>query len=85
MLTKVLGDQPGTVEVRFELAWPDGATRAAVAGEFNGWSTTADPMWPGDDGVFRASVVLEMGRATASGTCSTASAGSTPGTPTSTR
>jgi 1,4-alpha-glucan branching enzyme len=62
MLTKVLGDRAGTVEVRFELAWPDGATRAAVAGEFNGWSTTANPMWRGDDGVFRAIVVVEMGR-----------------------
>ena len=62
MLTKVPGNDPGTFEVRFEVLWPDGAMRAAVAGEFNDWSTTANPMWRGEDGAFRAIVILEMGR-----------------------
>jgi 1,4-alpha-glucan branching enzyme len=61
MLRKVLGDKLGTVEVTFELT-PAVADSAAVVGDFNGWSIEADPMERGDDGSFRRTIQLELGR-----------------------
>ncbi len=62
---------PSSVEVR---ALPSGAfdclfsyqpasavTRVNLAGDFNGWSTSATPMSRGDDGVWRASMQLAAG------------------------
>jgi len=48
--------------VTFELTPSVLAESAAVAGEFNGWSTDANPMERGEDGVFRATLELEVGR-----------------------
>ena len=63
--------RPASVEVR---ARPDGAfdcvfayhpvspvSRVNLAGDFNGWNTTASPMSRGDDGVWRASATLQPG------------------------
>lgn len=36
-------------------------TRVALAGAFNGWSSTSDPMEKGDDGVFRITHPIEPG------------------------
>jgi 1,4-alpha-glucan branching enzyme len=62
MLKKVPGDKLGTVEVTFELTPDVAADSAAVVGDFNGWSVDADPMERGDDGGFRRTIVLEVGR-----------------------
>ena len=62
MLKKVRGDRLGTVEVTFELTPGVAARSAAVVGEFNEWSVDANPMQRGDDGVFRATVEMELGR-----------------------
>jgi hypothetical protein len=51
----------GRVEVTFRLPQREGIASAAVAGDFNDWSTTADPMEPGDD-AFVARIKLEPGR-----------------------
>ena len=61
MLRKMLGDELGTADVTFELHWTDGAERAAVAGEFNGWSPEANPMDRDGDGTFRTTIRLELG------------------------
>lgn len=57
---KANGD--GLVEVTFRLPDAGGATSASVVGEFNDWSTTANPMQPDGDG-FATSVRLPAGRA----------------------
>ncbi len=46
-------------EFSFQPARP--ATRVNLAGDFNGWSTTATPMSRSDDGVWRVSVLLAAG------------------------
>jgi 1,4-alpha-glucan branching enzyme len=62
MLKKVRGDRLGTVEVTFELTRSVVAESAAVVGEFNKWSVEANPMERGDDGGFRTTIELEVGR-----------------------
>jgi 1,4-alpha-glucan branching enzyme len=62
MLKKVLGEKLGTVEVTFELTPAVVAGSAAVVGDFNDWSVDADPMERGDDGAFRRTIELELGR-----------------------
>jgi 1,4-alpha-glucan branching enzyme len=62
MLQKVPGDELGTVCVTFELDGEVVADSAAVAGDFNDWSPQDGVLDRGDDGVFRRTVVLEVGR-----------------------
>jgi 1,4-alpha-glucan branching enzyme len=61
-LRKRPGATPGTVEVTFELPSTVDATEVAIVGEFNDWSPDALRVTRGDDGAFRATVVLEAGR-----------------------
>jgi len=49
------------VTATFRLPRIDGAERAHVVGEFNDWSTTANPMRRDDDG-FTTEIKLEPGR-----------------------
>jgi 1,4-alpha-glucan branching enzyme len=53
----------GTASVTFTLDPPVGAQTAAVCGEWNGWSPTADVMRRDADGGFSVTVELEVGRA----------------------
>jgi 1,4-alpha-glucan branching enzyme len=62
MLKKVRGDRLGTIQVTFELMPSVLAESAAVVGEFNGWSVEANPMERGDDGAFRTTIQLDVGR-----------------------
>ena len=54
----------GTVPCKFKYTPSAGATLTSVtvAGDFNGWSTTATPLAEGDDGVHSARVNLTVGR-----------------------
>ena len=54
-------DAAGTVTITFRLPGVADAERINVVGEFNRWSTVADPMERGDDG-FVASISLPVGR-----------------------
>lgn len=54
-------DMAGTVTVTFRLPAVVNAERINVVGEFNRWSTVADPMERGEDG-FVASISLPVGR-----------------------
>ena len=56
------GNGDGSVWITFRLPDGNGATRASVVGEFNEWSTTADPMEPDGEG-FVARLRLRRGRA----------------------
>lgn len=49
------------VTVTFHLPFRNGATRASVVGEFNDWSSDANPMEPDGEG-FRARVRIAPGR-----------------------
>lgn len=62
MSTTVEDAGDGTVLVTFRLQHSVDGTRAALVGEFNGWSTSATPMERTDDG-FACQVRLEPGRA----------------------
>ena len=53
----------GTASVTFTLAPSVGAQTAAVCGEWNDWSPTADVMRRDADGGFSVTVELEVGRA----------------------
>ncbi len=55
------GDGNGAVLATFRLPVANGAQRVCVVGEFNDWSTTANPMEPTGDG-FVAVIPLEAGR-----------------------
>jgi hypothetical protein len=59
-------DQPspptGTVDVTFRVPAAVAAHSAHVCGEFNDWSTTADPMDPQVDGSFELTRALPVGR-----------------------
>jgi 1,4-alpha-glucan branching enzyme len=48
-------------EVTFRLDAPF-ASQVFLAGEFNDWSPTAEPMGKGDDGIWRVTVQLDPGR-----------------------
>jgi hypothetical protein len=52
----------GRVDVGFRLPAAVNAHSAHVCGEFNGWSTTADPMDRLDDGSFELTRALRVGR-----------------------
>jgi 1,4-alpha-glucan branching enzyme len=62
VITKVLGDEAGTVAITFDLDPGVAADAVAVAGDFNGWSIDANPMARRPDGSFHTTVVLELGR-----------------------
>jgi DNA end-binding protein Ku len=62
MLTKVPGDEPGTVQVTFSVLSRVDAERVAVVGDFNGWSPDRDLLAPADNGSFSRTVELEVGR-----------------------
>jgi 1,4-alpha-glucan branching enzyme len=62
VIKKVPGDELGTVEVTFEVDGEIAAEHVAVAGDFNDWSPAAGPMSRDADGVFRRTVILEVGR-----------------------
>ena len=51
----------GTVLITFRVPRAADAERISVVGEFNDWSTVANPMEPGEDG-FVAEVSLLVGR-----------------------
>jgi 1,4-alpha-glucan branching enzyme len=51
-----------TVRVRFELPAAVTATTAAVCGDFNDWSPTANPLTRLDDGRFECVLELPSGR-----------------------
>ena len=53
----------GTASVTFTLSPSVGAQTAAVCGEWNGWSLSADVMCRDADGGFSVTVELEAGRA----------------------
>lgn len=61
-LAKVVDRERGTVEVTFELPASVTAERVVVVGDFNDWSTDANPLTRDADGVFRTSITLPMGR-----------------------
>jgi hypothetical protein len=62
MLTKVPGDELGTVKVTFSVPSRIGAASVAVVGDFNGWSPDRDLLAPADDGALSRTVELEVGR-----------------------
>lgn len=62
MLTKNWNPQTGRFEVTFDLPAELDIEQAAVVGEFNDWSETANPMSTGDDGRWSATVSLEPSR-----------------------
>ena len=53
---------PAAVPHTFRFAPDPAATAVVVAGDFNGWSTTANPLARGDDGTFTATVDLSVGK-----------------------
>lgn len=53
--------EPPTVLVTFELSAGAGASSSHLCGEFNDWSTTAQPMSPCDDGGFSTTIPLQAG------------------------
>lgn len=59
MLTKTWNPQTGRFDVTFDLPAELEIEQAAVVGEFNDWSETADPMSPADDGRWAATVSLD--------------------------
>lgn len=62
MLTKNWNPETGRFDVTFDLPAELDIERAAVVGEFNGWSETADPMETGAEGRWSATVSLEPSR-----------------------
>lgn len=63
MLEKQYNEARQACTVTFTL--PEGiqAERACLVGEFNDWNATATPMTRGADGIYRATLDLEPGRA----------------------
>lgn len=51
-----------TVQVTFEIPPADGTRVAAVCGDFNDWSETANPLTRLEDGRFRTTLELPAGR-----------------------
>lgn len=62
MLTKNWNQKTGRFDVTFDLPAELDIEQAAVVGEFNDWSETADPMSKGKDGSWSATVSLEPSR-----------------------
>ena len=62
MLTKNWNTKTGRFDVTFDLPAELDIEQAAVVGEFNDWSETADPMSKGADGSWSATVSLEPSR-----------------------
>lgn len=62
MLTKNWNPQTGRYEVTFDLPAELDIEQAAVVGEFNDWSETANPMSTDHDGRWTARVALEPNR-----------------------
>lgn len=63
MLTKNWNAQTGRFDVTFDLPAELDIEQAAVVGEFNDWSETADPMSQDEDGRWTATISLEPSRA----------------------
>lgn len=59
MLTKNWNPKTGRFDVTFDLPADLDIEQAAVVGEFNDWSETADPMSKGSDGSWSATLSLE--------------------------
>jgi len=55
------GSKNGTVIVTFDLPAAVEADEIALCGDFNNWSTTANPLKRAKSGVWRASVPLQTG------------------------
>lgn len=51
---------PTTKKTTFKIKLPD-ATAVAIAGDFNAWSTQANPMKKGKDGVWKIDLALKAG------------------------
>ncbi len=62
MLTKNWNPQTGRFDVTFDLPAELDIEQAAVVGEFNDWSESADPMSKRDDGCWSATISLEPSR-----------------------
>ena len=62
MLTKNWNAKTGRFDVTFDLPAELDIEQAAVVGEFNDWSETADPMSKGADGSWSATISLEPSR-----------------------
>jgi 1,4-alpha-glucan branching enzyme len=62
VIKKIRGAEPSTVAITFELDPGVAAQTVAVAGDFNDWSTDANPMERRPDGSFFVTVVVELGR-----------------------
>ncbi len=62
MLTKNWNPKTGRFDVTFDLPAELDIEQAAVVGEFNDWSETADPMAQRSDGSWSATASLEAGR-----------------------
>ena len=62
MLTKNWNPKTGRFDVTFDLPAELDIEQAAVVGEFNDWSESADPMTKGGDGRWSATVSLEPSR-----------------------
>ena len=62
MLTKNWNAQTGRFDVTFDLPAELDIEQAAVVGEFNDWSETANPMSKDDDGRWTATISLEPSR-----------------------
>jgi 1,4-alpha-glucan branching enzyme len=62
VIKKLRGAEPGTVAITFELDPGVAANTVAVAGDFNGWSTDANPMERRADGGFHITVLVAPGR-----------------------
>lgn len=62
MLTKNWNPKTGRFDVTFDLPAELDIEQAAVVGEFNDWSDSADPMSKGGDGRWSATVSLDPSR-----------------------
>jgi len=63
VLTKTWNPQTGRYDVTFDLPAELDIEQAAVVGEFNDWSESANPMTKAEDGRWTATVALEPSRA----------------------
>ena len=62
MLHTAFDPASGRCSVEFRLPPEAGADRAWLAGDFNGWSTTATPLDRHEDGSLSVTLLLEPGR-----------------------
>lgn len=62
MLTKNWNPQTGRFDVTFDLPAELDIEQAAVVGEFNDWSETANPMSTDSDGRWTTTISLDQGR-----------------------